>query len=399
MENSTDSTQASPNEPQLPYAPDLSSNNLTQPIPAQQSAAKPNYWKIATGILGLILVSGGLAFAYTLMKKPVIQTTTAEATPSVQPITSVNPTPSDPTANWRTYTNQSFGVSVKYPPNWKVTEDKTGGGQTGQLNISEPEIPTGSSYYIGISIENSKYSTIDEYAATFDPAIYKNKTMFLVDGKSAVRFNGIFIGDVNQDMIFVLSNNKIYSIRFPSNEQNPNYPNALVGNQVVSQMLPTLTFMNQSQADSTASWRTYSKNGFSFKYPKDIKLTENSDNSVDLSRDGPTQQQQTESTDGIGILFVPRTLSSQTLEQWVDKSIADSIGVVTVSEGKKSVSLNSYSGFTYTITGLGTQRNTILQSPFSPMSFVQIINSTQDPTNKGFDAEVNQVLATFKFTN
>ncbi|HSX48944.1 MAG TPA: hypothetical protein VLE44_01680 [Candidatus Saccharimonadales bacterium] len=151
--------------------------------------------------------------------------------------------------------------------------------------------------------------------------------------------------------------------------------------------------------DLTAGWKTYNKNNFTFKYPTDVTLGENSDSSVYLSKSGPTQKAQTESTDGITMLFVPRTLNNQTLEQWVDQSISQSNGVVSVSEGKKATTLNGYSGFTYTITGLGTQRNIILQSPLSQTNFVQINNSTADPTNQGFETVVNQILSTFKFTN
>jgi hypothetical protein len=129
MENSTNSTQTSPIELQLPSESDLSINNFTQPLPTPQSAINTNYWKIATGLLGLVVVIGGLAFGYTVMKKPATQIATTESTPAAHAMALVTPTPTsatptDQTANWKTFNNNV--LTFKYPSDLSYKETSPG---------------------------------------------------------------------------------------------------------------------------------------------------------------------------------------------------------------------------------------------------------------------------------
>ncbi len=68
----------------------------------------------------VVLVAGVGYFAFVKKSAPVAyQTPTPTVTTTV--IKTTSPTV-DPTANWKTYSNQTYGYEVKYPNNWKVSE-------------------------------------------------------------------------------------------------------------------------------------------------------------------------------------------------------------------------------------------------------------------------------------
>lgn len=108
-----------------PITPPVQPSPHTQtPIP---TAPSTNWSKILVFIvLGLIIIAGSIFVGIQIGKnqtpnqQPIAVQPTASPTqtvvnPTVQPITS---SPTDPTANWKTYTNSAYKFLIKYPSNW-----------------------------------------------------------------------------------------------------------------------------------------------------------------------------------------------------------------------------------------------------------------------------------------
>jgi len=74
--------------------------------------------------------SGTVVIAHPTPTDALLPVTTNA--PLVSPTDSPTPTPVDPTTSWRTYTNTTYGYSIKYPPDWVASD-------SGQL---EPLIPS-----------------------------------------------------------------------------------------------------------------------------------------------------------------------------------------------------------------------------------------------------------------
>jgi len=161
---------------------------------------------------------------------------------------------------------------------------------------------------------------------------------------------------------------------------------------------PATSSPTTPETDTTIpNWETYTEPNFSIQYPSDVELSFQED-TIYLSKWGPTQKPETEFYDGISLSFTIKQLSNQTLEQYTDTQIQQEkdMGFMEIFEEKQPYQMNDYSGFTYTTTGLGTHQYILLQNP-NLDQFVEITNSTSDPTNQGFDSIVDQILSTFAF--
>jgi len=90
----------------------------------QNRSAKPRLKTVLFSLLGLAL-AGGLVFAGTqISKSSRLPLKSQNLTPT--PILIASPTP-DPTADWKTYTNEEYGYSVKYPTDNYVRQICPGG--------------------------------------------------------------------------------------------------------------------------------------------------------------------------------------------------------------------------------------------------------------------------------
>lgn len=158
--------------------------------------------------------------------------------------------------------------------------------------------------------------------------------------------------------------------------------------------------------DETVNWKTYTntKYKYGFKYPQDISLEEKANNSVLLTKVGPTQKEATEFYDGINLQFFPGKLENQTFDEFAKSSFAsekksseEDPGGVKIVRSLEATVINGLNGYTFTIRGLGTFKTIYLQSPFTKDLFIKIVDGTNDPTGKGFQKIVDQILSTFRF--
>jgi hypothetical protein len=145
-------------------------------------------------------------------------------------------------------------------------------------------------------------------------------------------------------------------------------------------------------------WSTYSGSCYSFKYPGEVTLTERKEeNLIHLSLWGPTQKKETGFYDGISLTFsLPLDLGNLSLSDHVDSRVAENKLFSEVISPKQDVVINKINGYTYTTEGMGTFQSIFLQSDNKACA-VEIVDSTKDPSNQGFQQTVNEILASFQF--
>jgi len=86
------------------------------------------------------------------------------------------------------------------------------------------------------------------------------------------------------------------------------------------------------------------------------------------------------------------------LSDYVDQQIEKAKENGDILNPKTKTSINGLGGYTFTAQGLGIHKYTYLQSPDKTWT-VKIIDSTNDPSDQGFEETVNKILSTFKFTD
>lgn len=166
---------------------------------------------------------------------------------------------------------------------------------------------------------------------------------------------------------------------------------------VIPQPTPSVT--PTKAVDETANWKTYTSTtlGFSIKYPSDAKITEQQNGSVSLLIWGPTQKANTEFYDGVNLNFNADSLKGQTLKAFTDKRVEDSKINGEILIPLKPTTIGAVEGYMFRASGLGEHNYTFL--PSKSGEYFEIINSTNDPTNKGFVKTADQILSTFKFVS
>lgn len=145
--------------------------------------------------------------------------------------------------------------------------------------------------------------------------------------------------------------------------------------------------------DPYSGWNTYNSDvlDITFKYPSDMKLQENPDNTVQLIKLGPTQKEGTELYDGIS-LTVRTAIYTGDFQDFVESERLESmdpiIDEITSLEEREIASL---SGYGFTIVGLGMFDQIYL--PLNSEEFVHISMLVSDPQNEGFAETVDLILA------
>jgi len=164
--------------------------------------------------------------------------------------------------------------------------------------------------------------------------------------------------------------------------------------------IPTEISTPAATADPTENWKTFtSPETFSFKYPLDAKVQENS-GLVSLSLWGPTQKEGTEFYDGIALSFKIGNLSKgKSLKIVADDSLKalTQSGDVKTIESVVPYKLGNSEGYTFTVELLGQSTYLYLQDPLMDSRYVEITEMVVDPTKKGFAETKDLILSTFMF--
>lgn len=180
----------------------------------------------------------------------------------------------------------------------------------------------------------------------------------------------------------------------------------VVKSQLISKVpAPTpLPQITPSPTPDVTAWKTYTntKRGYTFKYPENVKLTEegNADvltDPVTLSLWGPTQKANTELYDGLSLGFESGPLEGPTLKEFAEMSVKRSMENGTILIPVTPITIAGLNGYIYRVKGLGEHSYIFLPNPIHYQWYIRITNSTNDPTNQGFQKTVDQILYTFKF--
>lgn len=145
-------------------------------------------------------------------------------------------------------------------------------------------------------------------------------------------------------------------------------------------------------------WETFNSEtyGISLRHPKDFTVEETQEG-VRIVKLGQTQSLGTELYDGISVLIRTGTLDNQTLEEFVDTNIQETKDQpinATVSS-KEKVRLLELDGFTYHVSSLGEATYTLL--PIGTGRYLEIINSTVDPSDMGYQKTVDIIISSLEF--
>ncbi len=178
------------------------------------------------------------------------------------------PSQSDPTVNWKTYTNGAF--SFKYPSDWDAKDTDS---QTIVLNpkTRQPQETSHDTILI-YRIANPNILTISQIIhrpngsgmcclGQFADSLIKKTESVKISGVEGERY---YLGDgiYPNDETYVLQSGYVYNIE---NNGGLNFRN--IYNQIIS----TFKF-----TDETANWKTYMNKdlGFNFQYPTNFSVNE-----------------------------------------------------------------------------------------------------------------------------
>lgn len=377
---------------------------------------------VTVAIIGLI---GGVFF---LSKQSSQSTLPPKNMPSS---TTFSP---DQTADWKTYENNEFKFSIKYPDHWEVSnitnepiwiaQNAANAGRLIPLKdfyrikhqedlkliitflnskSLQPIVPkkgSGEGWISGLRLEikqRTKDKEIEQY--TYDK--YRPKYL-----REELKVNGIDVTKLSafnerygltistallerDGLLFILSNDT---------------PGIGEGHEFFDQILATFRFADQKQGTTTANWKTYtgSKYGYEIKH---LNLSENKcsvagTSDTDVMDISFTKGESKEDTGYCGLFTIAVIIDrnknitlSQKIEQW------KSFRINAYNDTQQDLSISNIRVGSYSATKLISKKNQfqtiyLLTNPNNAMIY-SIISQNNDSVEK----EIDQILATFKFTN
>lgn len=171
--------------------------------------------------------------------------------------------------------------------------------------------------------------------------------------------------------------------------------------------IPTPTLSTETEETPSAVLSTLQAGGssysdpaglYSFLYPNEYVLDTSDPLHLRIYKRGATQTGQTEMFDGVIMVYETINLSGKTLSEWIDGRIQESTsdGTTQITSEKKVMTVNGYSGFTYTARGLGEAVNIYVQKDATSPYALGMTTSVSDPENKGYQNEVDATLSTLQ---
>jgi|SRR3989344_1463774 len=308
-----------PTVPQAPPAP--------QEPPQEASYGKKNWIKWLLIIIIVAILSSAATF--------LIATSQVGKQPPPTP-TVMQPTPTpDPTANWKTYTNQTYGFTIKYPPTFSI-EDVSSKSPPFSIFIKDTTIQvpfeggTMINPYILVDIKPEKLS-LDDYLATYpNLKVQEKKT---INGTVFTKVE-VTMGITQPPMYLASINGNILGIS-----------NFYLNEQTFDQIFSTFKFTDQKQ-----TWKVFEGKNFSMSYPSNWII----DNSYPDQYDAAFKSSDYADDGGM-----PMIISGFTVRVWINKGYSkgfsdNQVGLKTSTEitllGKKAkLDKIDYEGLYYSI--------------------------------------------------
>jgi hypothetical protein len=365
-----------------------------QPTPIPQKSKLP----LVLGMIVLlfVFVGAGVVLGKFLFTQPTTPVVEKLILPTPSPAETLakteTPTP-DPTINWKTYQNKN-GYSIKYPSTLTVVPDtgmtapkditEATGISVRNQNLADPLTGPQLNLYV-FSLENTVYKNLSTLREIADANLKDNnhpETLIkIIEGVHETQFNGElayeytieskgffagwsgFLGEQGIAKIVTFKHNGKY------------FQIGLYDTPVFNQILSTFKFLDQTQTDETANWKTYTNSkpfAFQLKYPpdwteKDMISSgwpsfESSDNGIMTFNAGPipdqnnlsnycptrtgiVQKNRNITVDGIPVIFCVDNSISQA-EITIPKN--ENIYAITCSLRKLDICLQILSTFKFT---------------------------------------------------
>lgn len=189
----------------------------------------------------------------------------------------------DMTADWKTYTNNSFSYSLRYPLDWEQLEVDKGkyvsffkGPYITDQPIPEPNI--------SVQVKDNPAQIplrewlIGEKILPNDSNLesHTKESIILVDNVFGIKITTPANG--GRDTVFLSLGKNILQITYVFNGENQtDYENLVI---TFEQILSTFKFLDQTSAQAPTDWKPYrnEKYGFEVKYNPELNLTESSGN-------------------------------------------------------------------------------------------------------------------------
>lgn len=362
--------------------------------------------KIILVVLGIVFLVGVALGAYYLGAKQAAQKvsdrgTSAENTTS-QVIQKPTVTP-DPTANWAVYTNAKYSYSIKYPQGLTPNEQNTyyhyvefkNTAAAGQLPpylvsvIPDTFVVKDIAAYNYMSsdwIGNISNMAIGDTKQMDSAATYTRLMDMNIDGVDSVSIKVQATG-FNQVRTYVKKNGYIYMIA--NYYQNPD--------SIADYSLFASSFKFANAAADISNWKTYSGNGFNFKYPNTWVTPANTPNSTQYVWfvDPATG---THTGNGGGLIYgdsimATVTQTSESVESYVDNIKLKQISALANEFQTKAISLNGQEAVVYHQGGEGSVGWYI---PFA--NGKQIVDFGPLGTDPAQNSIELQIIQTFKFS-
>lgn len=157
---------------------------------------------------------------------------------------------------------------------------------------------------------------------------------------------------------------------------------------------------NSASVDLGAGGSSYldEKGVYSVLYPNDYTLDTQDPKHIRIYKRAESQRPQGEISDGVLMVFESVDLQGKSLESLVDTRIKEATadGSSQVSQSKKAITIDTYPGFSYSLKGVGSSQNFILQKDGASPYAVILTYAVNDPDQKGYQKEVEAVVSSLK---
>ena len=248
--------------------------NLVAPAQtlSEQGESKDHKKLIILIAIILILIGIAGAAAYFMMNPKTAVAPTPSPTPEAMMENELEQ--EDPNANWQTYTNNEYGFSFKYPPNWMQENLEVAGAITAVAGFTPTSASNNSINYPSVRMiyyQNPKAATVPNFQIELSSQYESTPpTIYTTDSKEIDIGNkvGYYTENANCEPLlcdkFAFSHqNKVFVFYILYESQIDEQLRSLF-----AQILSTFEFTNDTNSvDSTADWQTYTNSqiGVTFK--------------------------------------------------------------------------------------------------------------------------------------
>ena len=348
---------------------------------ADRPSDETNWTKIIlAAVLGIGLLAGSAYAGYYYGTQQVSQPKADRPLDETPEPTS--PPVADPTADWRTYTDDMF-VSVQLPPSWQQLS-------TGGMDFSDEKFEKG----VTIVIEQSAYDRFTEQAEQVLTKGAKPQSVVLA-GVTALRYEGYGgeAGRLYKVQIVAQRGINAFLVTFST----PALPEGGEDVSVFDQILSTFKFLEVE--DQTKDWKTYTDttNNFSLKYPPSWQVTKGNEHapSIPSSMTEIIKMQSNVGTVDVSIIPWHNNLKKDLREE-LSSFISRYFGDVSVSyENTQLDNLTALKG-SYLQSAFGSQTKGVLTAVEKDTA-VFFLQTQFDVKNTSRLTLYNQILSTFKF--